>query len=166
MFLNLCWKNSPTKKSDKCNHSHQITTMRSLFSICRCRHYKNLIHLLDMFTLCSWIRSHAELSEDGGKFSRINFPAFHSLLVKPLLEVNLSIERLTSWRIIFTISASRDKTDFLQSRETRQYTMKLMQRESNVHIVPLVCVVNNKVHWLLSKNATTAFSKNLQRRDW
>jgi len=41
--------------------------------------------------------SHAEESDVGGKLSRMNFPAFHNLLVKPLLDVNLSIERFTSW---------------------------------------------------------------------
>ena len=48
------------------------------------------------FTLCSRMCSHADVSDDGGKFSRMNFPAFHNLLVKPLLDVNLSIERFTS----------------------------------------------------------------------
>jgi hypothetical protein len=34
---------------------------------------------------------------EGGKFWRMNFPAFQSLLVKPLLAFNLSIDKFTSY---------------------------------------------------------------------
>lgn len=33
-----------------------------------------------------------------GKFCNMNFPAFHNLLVNALLEVNLSVDRLRSWK--------------------------------------------------------------------
>jgi len=40
--------------------------------------------------------SHAETSLLSGKFCNKNLPAFHSLFVKALFDVNLSVERLRS----------------------------------------------------------------------
>lgn len=45
-----------------------------------------------MPSLCSRMCSHADASDNAGKLSKMDFPAFHSLLVNPLLDVNLSVE--------------------------------------------------------------------------